>query len=54
MSDDKRKKEIEVVTGDGEELNISPVYDHIKTDTHRTHPKKGIVIPKGASDKDKK
>ena len=55
MSEEKRKKEIEVVTGDGEELNISPVYEHIKTDTNRTAPnKKDIVIPKGASDKKKK
>ena len=51
----KQKKEIKVVTGNGKNLDISPVYEHIKTDTNRTAPnKKDIVIPKGASDKKKK
>ena len=27
----EQKKEIQVITGDGADLNISPVYDHIKS-----------------------
>lgn len=50
MGEEKKKKNIEVVTGNGEELNISPVYEHIKTDTHRVAPnQKDIVIPRGSS-----
>lgn len=52
MSDEK--KEIEVVNGDGKELNISPVYEHIKSDNVPSdNKKKDIVIPKGTSDKKK-
>ena len=45
MSDDDEKK-IKVVKGNGD-LNISPVYDHIKM--NRTTPrekKKNVIIPK--------
>lgn len=43
MSDEKEnKKEIEVVTGDGSDLDISPVYDHIDA----VKPKKGDNKPK--------
>ena len=53
MEDDKnlieeeKKKEIEVVTGDGKDLDISPVYDHIKIDKNNKQPdkKQKIVIP---------
>jgi len=44
----EEKKEIEVVSGDGTELDISPVYDNVNT----LNPKKkddkpqNIVIPK--------
>lgn len=53
MSDEK--KEIKVVNGDGKELNISPVYEHIKSDKvpENDNKKKNIVIPKGTSDKKK-
>ena len=46
MSDDN-KKDIEVVSGNGEDLNISPVYDNLdiaKQDEDYT-PKKNIIIP---------
>ena len=51
------KKEIKVVTGNGKDLDISTVYEHIKSkdsqDHNDTNNKKGdIVIPKGSSKKD--
>ena len=47
------KREIKVVTGDGNDLNLSPVYDHIKSDIvpDNDGKKKDIVIPKSSSDK---
>ncbi|MFR5684252.1 MAG: hypothetical protein ACLUD1_09450 [Clostridia bacterium] len=44
MSDEKKK--IEIITGNGKDLNISPVYTHI--DIEKPKPKeekKEIVIP---------
>ena len=44
------EKEIEVVSGDGNDLKISPVYEHIKFDNTQEETekkKKEIVIPKG-------
>ena len=51
MSEDK--KEITIVNGDGKDLTISPVYDHIKTDKepNDNKKKKDIVIPKGKDNK---
>ena len=53
MSDDK--KDIKVVTGDGKELKISPVYEHTKMDSDNdkdsNNNNKNIVIPKGNSSK---
>ena len=47
--------EIEVVSGTGEELDISPVYDHIKLDKHiNVNKDKGIVIPKVKKEDDNK
>ena len=46
MSDDN-KKDIEIVSGNGENLDISPVYDNLdiaKPDEDST-PKKNIIIP---------
>ena len=55
MSIEKGKKEIEVVNGDGSDLNISPVYDHLITDSDKNSnhdSKKDIVIPKGSKEKE--
>jgi len=44
--DKKGKMEIEVVTGDDSELDISNVYDHLNFDRVRDNPeKKNIIIP---------
>lgn len=49
---EKNKKDIKVVSGDGKDLDISPVYEHIKSDNvPNDNKKKDIVIPKGSSDK---
>ena len=46
-NDPEDELEIEVVSGTGEELNISPVYDHIKLDKiTNVNKDKEIVIPK--------
>lgn len=51
-SDNDEKKNIKIVNGDGKDLNISNVYDHIKNDNSNTdEKKKDIVIPKGSSKK---
>ena len=53
--DDKNKKNLEVVSGNGEDLDISTVFEHTKTTTSQNDnedtEKKEIVIPKGSSDK---
>lgn len=42
--DEKRK--IEVVTGDGSDLNISPVYQHLEVEKPKEENKKeNIIIP---------
>lgn len=43
MSDDKK---IEVINGDGDDLEISPVYDHLDIEKPNIEKKKEIVIPK--------
>ena len=48
MSNEKEdKKQIEVVSGDGSNLNISPVYEHINTAKPKNRDKKpkNIVVP---------
>lgn len=48
MSDkNENKKEIEVVNGDGSNLDISPVYDHINAAKPKNKDKnpKNIVVP---------
>ena len=54
MSDNK--KEIEIVNGDGSNLDISDVYDHLNTGKPICNDKKpkNIVIPKEHKDTDKK
>ena len=60
MSDEKiekkEKKEIEVIAGNGKDLNISTVYDHIKIDKNQETDtkKKNIVIPQGSSENEDK
>lgn len=46
-------KNIEIVSGNGKDLDISPVYEHIKSDIVPDNggKKKDIVIPKGESEK---
>ena len=49
---EEEKKEIKIVNGDGNDLNISPVYDHIKSDiSPNDNKKKDIIIPKGSKEK---
>lgn len=41
------KKDMEVIEGDGKNLDISPVYDHLIIDSHKTSErKKQVIIPK--------
>lgn len=52
---DEDEKDIKIVSGDGSNLEISPVYDHINAGTPKsTNKPKNIVIPKELKDKDKK
>lgn len=47
--EENEKKEIEIISGDGSELNISPVREHLKAlkpKSKEEHTKKEIVIPK--------
>ncbi len=40
------KKKIEVVTGDGKDLDISPVYQHLEVEKPKDKKKKeNIIIP---------
>lgn len=45
--DNEEKKNIEVVSGDGTDLNISPVYDNldIAKPEEDTNTKKNVIIP---------
>ncbi len=54
MSD--KPKKIEVISGNGKELDISPVYDHISTDKPKSTKKikQNIVIPNSKKDENKK
>lgn len=48
MADEKEdKKEIEVISGDGSNLDISPVYEHIDAvkPKHRDKKPKDIIVP---------
>lgn len=48
MADEKQnKKEIEILNGDGSNLDISPVYEHINVAKPKNRDKKpkNIVIP---------
>lgn len=50
-----KKKEIDVIAGDGSEIEISPVYDHIILDKpNKNEKKEKIVIPKEKKDDNNK
>lgn len=51
----EEKKSIEVVSGDGSNLDISPVYDHLNASTPKSSEEKpkNIVIPEEKSKKEK-
>ena len=44
----KKNKDIEVITGNGKNLDISPVYNHVKIDKRDTQKNKNkkIIVPK--------
>jgi len=48
-------KKIEVVNGDGSNLNISPAYDHLNagTPTPSSKKPKNIIVPKSIEEKEK-
>ena len=47
INKENKEKKIEVVIGDGKNLNISPAYDHIDIEKPKEEKeKKDIVIPK--------
>lgn len=51
----EEKKNIEVVSGDGSNLNISSVYDHINVSKPQSSDKKpkNVIIPEENSKKEK-
>jgi len=50
----EEKKEIQVVTGNGKDLDISPVYNHIKINKPTSREKKkDVVIPKSNKEQKK-
>lgn len=51
----EEKKKIEVVTGDSSNLNISPVYEHIKTAKPKSvnEKPKNVVVPEESHKEDK-
>ncbi len=46
---ENEKKEIEIVTGDGSEIEVSPVYEHLNSvkPKPKEEKKKKIIIPEG-------
>ena len=50
---DNKKKKIEVISGNGENLDISPVYSHLPISKPQITPKtnKKIVVPKEKKNK---
>ena len=47
----KKNKDIEIVTGDRSDLNISHVYDHITLEKQEKKNNEEIVIPKEKKNK---
>ena len=51
MENNEEKNEIEIITGDDSDLEISTVYDHLNLDKVRENPdKNNIIIPKVKKD----
>lgn len=49
--ENQKQKEIEIITGNGKDLDISPVYDHVIIDKPITsEKKKNVIIPKEKKD----
>ena len=50
---ESQKKEIKIVSGDGKDLEISKVYEHLPIEKPKINDKtnKNIVIPKEKKDK---
>ena len=44
--EEEKQKRIEIVSGNGEELDISPVYDNLEIEKPKQDKPKNIVIPK--------
>lgn len=52
MSDEKKpEKKIEIVSGDGKDLKISPVYEHLEIEKPKKKEKQEVIIPKVKKDK---
>jgi hypothetical protein len=51
----EEKKNLEIVSGDGSNLDISPAYDHLNATKPKSASEKptNIVIPKSKNSKDK-
>ena len=47
----KKNKDIDIVTGDGSDLNISHVYDHITLEKQEKKNNEEIIIPKEKKNK---
>lgn len=45
MNEIEEQKKIEIVSGTGKDLDISPVYDHLNVNRSQQKPK-NIIIPK--------
>ena len=52
---EEEKRDIDVVSGDGSEIEISPVYDHVILDKpNKKEKKEQIIIPKEIKEDNKK
>lgn len=52
---EEEKRDIDVISGDGSEIEISPVYDHVILDKpNKKEKKEQIVIPKEIKEDHKK
>ena len=52
---EEEKRDIDVISGDGSEIDISPVYDHVILDKpNKKEKKEQIIIPKEIKEDNKK